>query len=101
MKPIFSIENLDMVLNYPTITLNKTVAPEGSFFNRTREFEVNDILYRIEWWCNGSYLYCGNITVPFNSVCLKNTWPHNSKMNLQFYDADNQVCCVIKIDDWN
>jgi len=97
--PEFTIEQVDMVLNYPTIEVMKSANPIESF-ERWRTFMVHGLKYQIEWYVNHSYLHSpGGVTVLFKSIQRKNTWPHRSKMNLQFYDDRGEVCCVLKIED--
>lgn len=101
---MFNIEDLDKALKYKTIKEVKAYATEiymrgDELFKRMRTFKIGKNTYRIEWYCNCSYLYCpGNVTVPFQRVKLLNTWPHRSKMNLQFYDSRDKVCCILKIE---
>lgn len=93
----FSIEALDKALDYPTIKVESSSLPKGNF-DRIRLFTALGESYRIEWWMNTCYLIHGNLQIPFVSVRQSNTWPNNSKMNLQFYDRGIEVCCVVKID---
>lgn len=89
-----TIEELDNVLAHPNIQLAPITKKPGEF-NRDRIFTLNGKEYHIEWWVNISYLYIGNVVVPFHRVRRANTWPIMSKRNLQFYDVHDQVCCVI------
>jgi len=95
------IEEIDTLLDYPTITVKETKPDDGRYFNRNRVFIVNGKEYKIRWYINLSYLFYEDLTIPFVSMRRQNTWPHNSKMNLQFYDKNNEVCCILKIDDYH
>lgn len=98
---MFSIENLDKVLSYPSITV-KPFDDSPPHFERNREFYVYDTKYRIEWWANCSYLFSPDgLIIPFDYVLLSNTWPHRSKMNMQFYtDGVSSPTCILKIEDY-
>jgi hypothetical protein len=90
-----TIEELDKVLTHPNIQL-ALVAEKAGEFNRNRTFTLNGKEYTIEWWANISYLHIGSgVIVPFDSVKQRGTWPIMSKLNLQFYDAQSRVCCII------
>lgn len=92
----FTIEDLNKILEYKTI-INTT--KETSDFNRNISFIVKDRAYIIEWYCNSSTLHIDDLSIPFHYAKLSNTWPHKSKMNIQFYDESGNVCCILKIDD--
>ena len=96
---MMDVSTIDEILDYKTITVKKYSNAE-EFFERNRIFEIGEHQYRIEWFINIRYLYCpGNITVPFINMKRINTWPHRSRMNLQFYDQDHNVCCVLIIEN--
>ena len=96
----FTIEDLDRSLSYPTIMVipSKNKGPEH--FERMRKFIVFGKEYTIEWWKNISYLFIDGVQIPFYGMQISNTWPNRSKMNLQFYDDRDEVCCVLKIEDY-
>lgn len=90
-----TLEELDKVLAHPNIKLQAKAEAPGEF-NRNRAFTLNGNEYVIEWWVNISYLYIGrDVTIPFDFVKQQGTWPIRSKLNLQFYDIEKRVCCVI------
>ena len=95
----FTMESLSKVLQHKNIRNIKTHNPSESF-DRVRCFVIDGKYYEIEWYCNGSYLKHGNMIVSFKCVKQSNTWPNRGKMNLQFYDLNRAVCCIIKIEDW-
>jgi len=97
----FTIEQLDKVLDYPTIEAVELGKLPDEYFERRRKFVVDGHEYMIEWWANISYLHVpGGAIIPFHTVKQSNTWPRRSKMNLQFYYGMDQVCCILKIEDW-
>ncbi len=91
-----TLEELDQALNYPTLTVAQAAMGDESF-NRIRSFEINGQYFSVVWWTNRSYLHAGALTIPFETVKQSNTWPHASKMNLQFYD-DNNLCAILKLE---
>ena len=89
------IEELDKVLIHPNIQIEPTSERPGEF-NRNKVFTLNGNEYTIEWWVNISYLHIGrDVIIPFDFVRQQGTWPIRSKLNLQFYDIEKRVCCVI------
>ena len=89
------VEELDKVLAHPNIELHP-VTERPSEFNRNRVFTLNGKEYTIEWWVNISYLHIGrDVIIPFDTVKQCGTWPIRSKLNLQFYDIEKRVCCII------
>ena len=90
------IEKIDEALDYKTII--KIPTPKSAkYFQRNRFFKIGEYEYRIEWYTNQSTLYApGNITVLFDDIERRKTWPHNSKMDLIFCCGDN-VVAVLKI----
>lgn len=94
----FSIESLDRALDHPNIKMH--MRNDDWIFNRVRVFKVGNEEYEIEWYSNICYLHHKDLTIPFQFVKQSNAWPHRSKMNLQFYDSELEVCCVLKIDDY-
>lgn len=96
----FTIEQLDKILSYPSIERQPTPKPD-KYFDRYRHFRVGNNEYHIAWFVNISYLHGqGEITIPFARAELSNTWPHSSKMNIQLYDEHNNICGILKIDDY-
>jgi len=95
-----TIDDLDRVLCHPNI-VDVVSCPVGDeLFQRRREFTVHDERFAIEWWVNGSYLYHGRLTIPFKTVRQSGTWPNMAKLNLQFYNDDHRVCCVLEIEQY-
>ena len=68
-------------------------------FSRTYQFEVRNVVYEIEWWCNISYLYCGELFVLFDEMRIDSTWPNHFKNNIQFY-YQGKVCCILPIEEY-
>ena len=97
METMFTIEQLDMVLDYPTIDVDPHDEDSGKF-DRYRSFRVDGVSYKIKWFCNFCTLYCGDVEVLFRWVKRTGTWPNHAKLNLQFYDDRNSVCCVLPIE---
>ena len=73
---------------------------EGTF-NRVITFSLDGKVFEIEWWVNEQYLKHNKVlVVPYHYVRLNNTYPHISKMNLQFYrEGDTYPICVLKVED--
>jgi len=96
----FTIEDLDRILDYPTIEV-ATVIEEPAKFIRVREFEVDGNKFSIEWWANLSYLKIDDtLIIPFDTAELTNTWPNRSKMNIQF-QYKGHTCVVLKVDSYD
>jgi len=95
----FSIEELDKVLEHSNIKVCKKNR-KGELFSRIRVFNINNELYKITWYPNTCYLYYNHLTIPFQYAKQSDTWPNNAKQNLQFYDGGGEVCCVLKIEDY-
>ena len=92
----FSLIGLDVALKHKKIKVERR--PTGDGLNRIRKFRLNGESYKIIWYINTCYLEHDDILVKFKRVDQKNTWPNRSKMNLQFYNDNNDVCCVIRIE---
>ena len=91
------IEELDNALAHHTISVTRFAAGNETF-ERIREVRVGDRAVMIEWWPNVCYLHTpDNLTVIFNSLKQSNTWPNESKMNLQFYDKRG-ICAILKLE---
>lgn len=98
-----TLEELIEVLQHKNIRNIDTHNPnmyQSGFFDRIKCFIIDGKYYEIEWYCNGCYLKHENIIVPFKYIKQSNTWPTSSKMNLQFYDLNHAICCIIKIESW-
>lgn len=95
----FSLCDLDKALEHKNIKVEKQ--PIGDELNRVRRFALNGKSYKIIWYINTCYLEHNDILVKFKKVIQKNTWPNRSKMNLQFYNDNNDVCCIISIEKMN
>jgi hypothetical protein len=100
MSKSFSLYDLDKVLEHKNIKVEKPKSEESSE-RRTRRFTINDKSYKIDWYHNGCILEHNEVIIPFSKVAKKNTWPTDSKMNLQFYiGCDYELCCIISIEKW-
>ena len=93
------IEDILKALDHHTITINRVCAEEGHRFERNISFVVSDKNYRIEWWTNISYLFHGDLQIPFKTITRSNHWPNGAKTNLQFYTERGNVACILKIEN--
>ncbi len=98
MEQKTDISMIDNALSHKNITDIEEVG--GEYFKRIRKFKVKNKKYKIEWYHNQSYLYIEDVIIPFFRVKQQNTWPIGKKMNLQFYDERNEVCCVLPIEEY-
>ena len=89
----FSIEELEKALSHPNIDICKHYLNSFCFIT-----EIYGNQYIINWHRNMSRLTHGDMDVMFFSVKQSATWPNNRKLNLQFYDNNNQIVCVIPIE---
>ena len=83
-----TIEQLDRVLDYPTIEV-EPFKEDGVHFERRRKLTVDGRRYEIEWWKNISYIHYDGLTIPFDRVKQSNTWSHRSKMKPTLFQADD------------
>lgn len=95
----FSLLALDNALRHKKIKIEKQPIRNG--LNRIRRFTLNGKSYKIIWYINTCYLEHNDILVKFKKIIQENTWPNHSKMNLQFYNDNNDVCCIISIEKMN
>ena len=91
-KAKFTLMDIDEILSHPNIK----VFHSDNW--RVREFEIEGDLYAIEWYCNVSTLYSKGLLIQFDHAGLSNTWPHRSKMDIQFYDRLDEVIAVLKVE---
>lgn len=63
-------------------------------FSRTIQFTCLESEYTIEWWSNVSYLKIGSLSIPFDKITNKYTWPTFFKTQLQFYYKDRFSCVL-------
>lgn len=98
MSKSFSLYDLDKALRHKKIEVEKLPITDGLY--RLRRFRLNSKSYKITWYANTCYLEHNNVLVQFRKVVQKNTWPTNSKMNLQFYNDCNKICCIISIEKY-
>jgi hypothetical protein len=94
----FTIEQLDEVLVHDNIKNIPLMTARPEEFLRDRAFEIDGERYTIEWWTNICYLTVGEVLIPFRYVVKHGTWPNGKKLNLQFYNDQRQVCCVIPLE---
>ena len=95
----FTIEQLDEVLVHDNLKNISLMPAWPEEFLRARAFEINGERYTIEWWSNICYLNVGGALIPFRYVVKQGTWPNGKKLNLQFYNDHQQVCCVIPLEE--
>lgn len=81
------------------IKFNGWINPDEYGFSRVCSFEVRGVEYKIEWYCNYSTLYCGEMLVIFDNFNISNSWPHHYADNLQF-DRRGETCAVIPIEEY-
>lgn len=95
------IEDLDKVLSSNKNIENVQVVKldHETIFERVRLFTIRGQNYKIEWWTNGCYLWCGELSVYFSEVEISGTWPNRFKNNLQFY-YDGETVAVIPIEEY-
>lgn len=92
------IENILTSSQY--IQFNGWINPDGiSGFSRICSFAVRGVEYKIEWYCNYSSLFCGEMLVIFDNFRISGTWPHHFKNNIQFY-RNGEICAVIPIEEY-
>lgn len=97
----FSIEDLDKVLTHKNITVSKYGDKDKLvIFRRHREVIINGVMYTISWYINDCYLKTKDLEIPFRKVRQTGTWPNGAKMNLQFYDKNEDVCCILRIEEY-
>lgn len=97
----FSIEDLDKALTHKNIIVSTYGGKDTLIiFKRYREIIINGVMYTIHWYMNECYLRTKTLTIPFRSVKQASTWPNGAKMNLQFYDKNSVICCILKIEEW-
>ena len=71
----------------------------GASYNRI--IEVSALLsdFKIEWWKNISYVFIGEIQIPFDAVDVSDCWPNKFKSNISFRRND-QTCCIIPLTEY-
>lgn len=101
-----TLEDLDTVLENVSSTISEFKFSKHSenseILQRVRCCELKDLAkFTITWCCNVSFLQFANLTVPFDSMKLSNTFPNGAKYNLQFYrEGDTYPIAVIKLKQW-
>ena len=94
MKDMSDIINL--LKSIPQIEYLGYVNIDEHGFSRTIAFILRSVTYKIEWYSNISYLYVGEMIVPFINVEHTDTYPHNYKSELRFtINKDNAYFPVI------
>jgi hypothetical protein len=74
------------------------INPDKYGFARDFKFLVKDKEYIIEWWTNLCELKVDGLIIPFTNVYLDDTWPNNSKLNLQFYNGKSSPCAILPVE---
>lgn len=96
-----TFEELQKVLTHKNIKiLLERELPEGTYFNRWIDFEIEENLYSIEWYSNLCTLISQGLSITFTQVTQSGTWPNNYKLNLQFNYNNNDTCAVIGIEKY-
>ena len=94
----FSTKDLDKALNHKNILVSSYGDKNCSTgFKRHREVIINGTMYKISWFVVTCYLKTKDLTISFKYVKRVNGWLKGSKVNLQFYDESDKVCCVLRI----
>ena len=93
----FTIEQLDAVLDYPTIERLETPNP-SEYFDRARHIRVLGKEYDIAWYVNIVYVFIGDVQLVGRYLKRTNTWPVHTKMQLQLIGNDDQVVAIIPIE---
>ena len=63
-------------------------------FQRNILFSCDGEHYRIEWYCNLCTLYSGSLIVHFDSVCVSNSFPVRSDIQLHFFNGGERVAIL-------
>jgi hypothetical protein len=93
----FTFEQLEILMTDDRIN-GKPINIDDYGFSRQFGFNVDGADYEIKWFRNQSTLTSGFLMVKFHHAEISNTWPNNSKMNIQFYDERNEVVAVLPIE---
>ena len=100
-NPIDIDELFGLLKSAPSVVITGGYNPESKTdFDRTIKFSVRGKDYEIEWYKNISYLYIGEVKIPFYNVSVSGTWPNRFKNNLQFVYAGGETICIMPIEEY-
>ena len=89
-------EIISLLKSIPQIEFLGYINIDKYGFSRTIAFILRSVTYKIEWYSNISYLYIGEVIIPFINIEHTNTYPHNYKSELRFtITKDNAYFPVI------
>jgi len=79
-------ENLEKILNNnPLIDFEGWIEPDKYGFSRRCAFVIRGVRYIIDWHCNCSQLYCGELQVcSFDFITYDGCYPNRFKNSLNF-----------------
>ena len=94
---VLKVLSFNLIVNINTLNPNK-------YFDRVNRFSTSlnkDIVMRIEWWDNISYLIVesNEMKIPFDNLEISGTWPNGYKNNIQF-SYNGSVCCIIPLEKY-
>jgi len=81
------------------ITDCKWINQDKYGFSREYQFTVRGVTYVIEWYCNYSSLFIGEVTVVFDGLRYDGCWPDHFKNDLVFTYKGNTIA-VIPVEEW-
>jgi len=93
----FHYETLERILRDDRIN-GKPININQYGFSREFAFCIDGADYEIRWFHNQSTLSSGFLDVIFHRADISGTWPNRAKMNIQFYDINNNVVAVLPIE---
>lgn len=92
------LEGIISLLKRSEHVMDITTSPlhPDDLLERVITFKVNRVEYRIEWWCNLSYIYLGEFFTLFDSLKMWRTWP-NGRLNVHFL-LKSEIVAILPID---
>ena len=88
------LEDLDRVLTHKDIFVEKLSLGKESI-KRVRKFTIRGKVYRVIWYPDVCYLKFEDVVISFYKAIQKAPKLWNDKPDIQFYDKDNRICCVL------
>lgn len=98
-------ESLEKILgNNTLINFEGWIEPDKYGFSRRCAFTVRGVRYIIEWYCNSSHLYCGELQVcSFDFITYNGCYPNRFKNSLNFCLKDEsfgRTIAVIPVEEY-
>ena len=95
-------EQLEKVLrSHKNIEVEGWIDPDEYGFSRKIAFTIRGVRYVIVWYCNLSYLYCGELrVVDFARVRLDSTYPDGYKLSLYMENEYGNVIALIPVEEY-